>query len=460
MKILLIAYYFPPDSSSGSFRPLFFANHLSAAGDEITVLTCRQEDFLTDQPVDQELIARLDRRVKMVRSAVYRPQESLLRLRDRLTGRSRVAPASAQNPSAKSGNGAGWIHAAKDFITDLIATPDQHAGWIASCVRQGFATARDQRPDVIIATGNPWSGIVAGSLLKRLTGVPLALDFRDPWVANPGHIIGRGRFFMRVDTWLEQHVVANADLLIANTEELRHDFLCRYRNLSPERVVAITNGFEDYLPDPPQRRNDALTLTHAGALYFSRNPRPFLEAARNAIERGRIDPMGIKLRFVGEIAIDNPTIAELLASPSLANSIEVIPRVTYEESLRYMGESDVLILYQPGFPLQVPRKLYDYMATRRPLLCIAEPGSATWSLVERYSLGTACENNVARLEAALLTMYDEWQNGRLKPFIDDRCEPFRNHNLTVRLRNHLEQTIRTSTKNQGAPSLEMSKLKG
>ncbi|MGH8468029.1 MAG: glycosyltransferase [Gammaproteobacteria bacterium] len=446
MNILLVAYYFPPDASSGSFRPLFFANHLTKMGDQVTILTSRKEDFLPDQPLDQDLAVRLDHHIKVVRSAVRRPDRYLVMMRDRLRLRSGTAPAS--KPPVTNGMRVRLTRETKKFVAKLLTTPDYHVGWIAPCVRQGLAIIRERRPDIIVATGGPWSGMVAGRILKQLTKVPLVLDFRDPWLANPGHV-QRGRVFRWIDGRLEKGLLDSADMLICNTEEMKQDFLRRYPGLSPEWVVTITNGFEDYLPDLSPRRKRALTLTHAGALYFSRNPLPLLQAARNAIERGGIDPMRIKLRFVGGITTADPTIAEILVSRSLANVVEVIPRVTYQASLRAMIESDVLILYQPGFPLQVPRKVYDYMAARRPVLCIAEIGSATWSLVERYSIGTACENDAAQIEAVLLAMYGEWRRGHLEPIIDDRYEPFRNYSLTLRLRKHLEETIRTSTIGQG-----------
>lgn len=357
-----------------------------------------------------------------------------------------MPPVLADDPAAKAGRRARWNQAAKDFSENIFATPDHHAGWIASCVRQGFVIIRDQRPDIILATGGPWSGLLAGYILKRLTGVPLALDFRDPWVAFSDPY--RRGIFRWIDNWLERRVVSNADLLIANTEPLKQDFLRRYVNLSPEQVVTITNGFEDFIAESSRRENSALTLTHTGTLYLSRNPRPLLEAVQNLIEGGRIDPMEIKLRFVGGIELNDPSVAQILRSPSLASSIEVTPRVTYAESLQAMRESDMLILIQPGFPLQVPRKFYDYMAARRPVLCIAEPGSATWSLVERYALGRTCENDASQLEAILLEIHREWQSGRLESPAGDQFEPFRNLNLTMRLRHQLEQTIRMSTEVQ------------
>ena len=443
MKILLIAYYFPPDSSSGAFRPLFFANHLAASGDEVTVLTCRQGDFLREQPVDTNLLASLDARVKVVRTRARRPREYLLGLRARwVSGPSSAeAPGVVRAPVATRG---GLFQRAKDLVTDFITTPDPHVGWIPSCVRRGIEIVRNERPDVILATGGPWSGLVCGMLLKRVTRVPLVLDFRDPWVVNTDQA-ARHWSARKLSAALERRAVASADLLVANTDELRSDFLRRYPGLAPERTVVITNGFEDYLPASARNTSGHFTLTHTGALYSSRNPRALLEAARNAVESGQIDPGKLKLRFLGGIATDDPAVAATMASAALARSIEVIPRTGYQESLEKMADSDVLLLYQPGFPLQVPRKLYEYMAARRPMLCVAERGSATWTLVERWSLGMACENDARQLEPALVTLYRKWRDGQLQPLVDNRCDAFQNRNLARRLREHIVGIVAPAT---------------
>lgn len=461
MKILMIAYYFPPDSSSGAFRPFFFANHLSGAGDKVTVLTAREEDFLAEQSLDFELLAGLDRRVVVERCRVYQPKDRLLALRSRILGQAVEAVGQSRPESGE--NKRGGSQRVKDFVTDLLTTPDVHVGWIPSCVRKALSIIRGERPDIIFATGNPWSDLVVGVIVKRLTGVPLAVDFRDPWIANPLHAL-RGGLCRKIDGWLERLVIASADLLIANTEEMRCDFLARYPSLTPERTVAITNGFEEYLPEVLIKTGNRLTLTHVGDLYFSRNPRHLLEAARNAIERGRIDSDRFRLRFVGLLAIDDPDIAVLLASPTLAPCTEVVQRVPFGEALRAMCESDVLILHHPGFPLTVPRKLYDYMSSRRPVLCIADSGSAVWSLMERYGLGRVCDNDPGRLEEALADIYESWQNGLLVPLSSDRCDNFLNRNLAARLRSCLDETLRrtaTSRNNIAVPSgnNEMGELK-
>ncbi len=85
MNVLFLAYYFPPDSSSGSFRPFFFANRLAKSGVGVHVLTAKVEDFLPEKPLDSALSDKLNPSVEVTRCSVWRPREAVISLRNQLT---------------------------------------------------------------------------------------------------------------------------------------------------------------------------------------------------------------------------------------------------------------------------------------------------------------------------------------------------------------------------------------
>lgn len=435
MKVLFLAYYFPPESSSGSFRPLFFVNHLSELGVDIHVLTARREDYLAEQPVDENLMLSLDKRVRVTRSSVVRPREALLRFRDRFfprekerVGRLKVATGENSVPATKQD----WRQAFKDTVTDLLATPDPQVGWIPSSFAAGRRIIRRERPDLIIATGSPWSGLLSGLILKKVSRCPLVLDFRDPWVSNP-NFAQKGRLARRIDRFLEKAIVRNADLIVANTKRLQEDFIFRYPDLPGQRVITVTNGFEDYLPSPPGKSAPCLTITHTGALYFSRNPAALLEAVKELIESGLIARDEVRLQFVGGIQVVDSNVKELLDSRALEGVVEIIPRVSYQESLDYMTQSHVLLLIQPDFPMQIPRKLYEYMAARKPLFCITEPHGATGEIVTDYNLGYVCDNLKEDIRETFLRMSRDWKNGELPQRAAQGCDSFLNKELAAKL---------------------------
>lgn len=441
MNVLFLAYYFPPDSSSGSFRPFFFANHLANAGVGVHVLTAKVADFLPEQPLDPALSNKLNPGVEITRCSVWRPREALISLRNKFSGKlgseqHGTAPFVSTDQTAPISL---W-QTFKNSLTDLLATPDPHVGWVYDCVMRGKAVIAKKRPDVIYATGSPWSGLVSGMLLKKATGIPLILDFRDPWTSNPS-FNRRSRFVRSIDVFLEKMVVKAADGIIANTPTLRDDFLARYPKLDNKQVISITNGFEEYVSIPPLRPDQPLTITHTGELYFSRNPAPILEAVKRLIDQEQIAIKEIRLQFVGGIEAKCSRVVELLTDEALRQVVTEVPRVSYYESQRYAIEADVLLLVQPDFPLQIPRKLYEYMAVRKPMLCIAEPTSATGILVCDNQLGRVCNNTVQEIESALLNLITAWKSGALQSFTDDRCDAFRNSELTRQLHDFITGII-------------------
>lgn len=436
LNVLFVAYYFPPESSSGSFRPLFFANHLLDLGCKIHVLTAQPANYLPEQPVDNSLLDKLSPKIIISRSKVVRPREWLISLRNRL--RRKNSSISNDNDFSVGRNtnrsSAGFIQKIKDLITDVLATPDPHVGWIFSCVRMGRKIIRQDAIDVIWATGSPWSGLIAGVLIKKLTRKSLVLDFRDPWTSNP-NFTERSSTVQFFDRYMEKFVINHADVIVANTPELKADFHQRYPALSDSTVVTITNGFEEYLTASDNFENTPkkLTITHTGALYFSRNPVQLLQATKNLILCGAIEKENLHIQFVGGIEIDDLKIKQLLLDDSLDGVVEVIPRVSYDEVQRYVKQSTVLLLMQPGFPLQVPRKLYEYMAAKKTLFCIADKGGATAGMMNRFDLGYVCENSVDTIEQRLLQLYQDWFAGKLSVITDSRCDDCLNVNLSKSL---------------------------
>ncbi len=438
MRVLIIAYYFPPESSSGAFRPLYFANHLTQMGCRISVLTCNEQYYLAEQPTDYALLDKLSSDIGVIRTRVTRPREALISLKKRLT-----APASKggnEDASASQQFALGDVHKStiqkiKDFITDSLAIPDPHAGWLPWAIYRGVKIITSQKIDVIWATGSPWTCFLVGAFLKKITGKPLVLDYRDPWGANPNMRL-KNKYVASLEKKIEKAIVTKADLITANTKELRENFLVRFSGLRKRQVIALPNGFEEFIESQICKKK-ALTLSHAGALYFSRNPINLLKAAVSLIEKGAIPVGKLKIKFVGGISIDDRALDALLDSPELKNVVEVYPRMALDKAIEHQLASDVLFLLQPGFPLQIPRKLYEYISLRKPILAITDREGATARVIEENHFGIVVPNTESELEHVLKKLWLDWQDGNLpKPPLKN-SEFFLNSNLSRILHNEL-----------------------
>ena len=413
----MLAYYFPPDSSSGSMRPFFFANHLKRMGLDVTVLTAREQDFLQTQPKDPMLLRRLDPEIEVVRSGVKRPREFLLSLRKNIIGKNkdnRNVEGSKDRLSTRKP----LYRRLKDAITDMLASPDPHVGWIPSAVRAGMRCVRKKRADVIYATGGPWSCLIAGALLRKKTGLPLIVDFRDPWISNPNFEL-RSEVVRPFEEKMEAWVLQVADVIITNTCELKQDLLKRHLFMYEKKVIAITNGFENYIKSG-KGETDKFVLLHAGALYFKRDPRPLLGAVKNLLDKAKIDFREVRLVLVGEIENKAQILHDFLKLRKVGEIVNIFPRVSQRKISDYMNEANVLLIIQPGFPLQIPRKLFDYLAYKKPILAITEKWSATAKIVEHYCLGEVVPNNQKDLEKILEKMYLLWKKNQLNNYYRHR----------------------------------------
>jgi hypothetical protein len=143
-----------------------------------------------------------------------------------------------------------------------------------------------------------------------------------------------------------------------------------------------------------------LELCHFGTVYGKRNPLPLLQAIKELSEENRIEPGQLRVRFVGAWeCMDDP--CEALAQElEKQGVIQREPPVPHETCLQQMALAKILLILQPAYPLQIPGKIYEYIATGRPLLVIGGEG-ATARLVEQHRLGRCCSNQVLEIKELL-----------------------------------------------------------
>jgi hypothetical protein len=280
----------------------------------------------------------------------------------------------------------------KDFVYDLCYFPDQAGPWLLPASRQGIDIVKKYNINAIFATGSPWSSLIVGYRISKATGVPLIVDFRDPWMNNPFHQ-SKGAL---LDSWskkLEAKVVHHASAVSLNTEPLLQEFLGRYPNQAPDKFFVMPNGFDESdFQNLPQEAVSAekktITLCHAGFLYGVRDPATLLDAIRDTNQGFHNEgvPKRIVLRQIGDVQLDydlKQRYKDLLADGSLI----IEPPRPYLECLRALKAADLVVNIQPATRSQIPSKLYDYLAINRPILSITPADGALGRLVAEKNIG-------------------------------------------------------------------------
>jgi len=363
------------------YRSLEFARFLPEFGWEPLVLTVRPETMREPGILDPQPLGLLSPGTRIERTSDVQPLQAALRLRNRFAGGGEGQPAPPAS-AALAEEPPDW----RDWISDLFSLPDRQVGWFPGAAAAALGLLERETVSAIYSSSPPASGHLAALAASRLSGVPWVADFRDPWVTNDFVPLRRTGFLDPIDRCLEGRVVSDADRLVLNTEELRSDFRERYPDLA-WKFVTIPNGFdpEEEIPRPNGPSGTRpFTITHAGTLYGHRDPTPILEALSALVARGDLRPSEIRLRFLGSVAGPERWSPAFAAGP-LSESVRFEPKVARADALRALASSDLLLLIQTGTELQVPRKLFEYLAVGKPILALVS-GGATENLLRKDGL--------------------------------------------------------------------------
>lgn len=358
--VCLLAWYFPPTVTGGSYRPAALARYGTEAGLPFTVIS----GPLYEDPsaAGRYLARKIPSDVQVVRC----PPPDL-------------RPLDGALPALDGG------------ALNTLET------WRA--VRHSFPAGA---PSLIFATGPPFHTFVAGYLAATSFGVPLVLEYRDEWTECPFDFVQTGP----ADRRWEETCLAAAERVIFTTRSQREHQLASFPGLDRERCVVIPNGWEpEDAIEPvevdtlPLVTEDRRVISFAGNLGNHTLPGSFLDCLDEAMSV--LPDLADRLKFVFVGQKSRQATAELsrFAVSSLIESRDQIPKREVGRILR--RSSGLLLLNPPELERYIPGKLYEYLAAGRPVLVYGAGGEAG-ALVERLEAGHVVgEGDAPGLAAAL-----------------------------------------------------------
>jgi glycosyltransferase involved in cell wall biosynthesis len=387
----VVAYDFPPHAAIGTMRTLRLVRHLARAGWKVSVLTGDPRTYLPSTPVDEALLARVPESVEVIRASSMRKAQVVS------GSKKGAAPvAQAEEAPARKRRWPAALVRAKAYVDAATAIPDREAAWWLPAVRAGLRHARQHRPDVIFSSAPPWTGqLVAAAIASRVKS-PWVADFRDPWARLPWRE-NRPWTTRTAAQWFEDQTVRRAAAVVFTTQGILDQVAAHHDPALASKYHVVPNGcevaeFEELergrgsLDPPKGPAHDQFVLLHAGSLYGGRDPQPLLRAIAAAVRSGAIDPARFRLRLIGTLALDGVNLTKTCDELGLRDVVQLVPRIPRRDSLAEMTAASALLLVQPGHPLSIPAKAYEYLATGRPVLAIADEGE-TANLIRSSGAG-------------------------------------------------------------------------
>jgi glycosyltransferase involved in cell wall biosynthesis len=366
MNLLVITYYWYPSGGPGVQRWLKFIKYLPEFGIKPFVLTV--DPARAEYPViDSSLEADIDPELEVFRTDC----RSMYDLYKKFTG-SKTAPYSGFANESKPS----LLQKIARFIRGNFFLPDARRGWIKYAFAEACRIIEKYGIETVITTGPPHSTHLAGLKIKKKYGMKWIVDFRDPWTAIfYNDSLYQTRWAKRINRRLEHSVLAACDHLLL-VVDYRDDL-----NIAPSKVSFIPNGFDTIDFDNKQPVNpDVFTVCYTGTVAESYPTDKLLEAFV------ALKPeMVFKLRFVGKIT-DSKKKAFV---EQLGDSVEFNDFVPHRDVINIMLSSSALLMLIPKTDKNrfiLPGKVFEYLATGKPVLVIG-PDSAATQIVKQAGTG-------------------------------------------------------------------------
>ena len=381
MRILLVAYFYPPCRDTGAHRPAAMAKWLRRLGHEVTVLTTSA--YGAEQS-DEDVVRTAD----------------LQRVRARLGGRDRI------DALYDADTYAGRPHP----LSRVIVPEPLLVAWMPFARARALRLSRQQRFDAVITTSPPESAHLIGYALQR-RGVPWVADVRDGWTFEPL----RPRFPLdaqrRLDERLERKWLGAADEVVCVSRPAADDLRSRL-GIEPSLVP---NGWDPDLAEPagdaepppvdPQR----FSLVYTGRFgSYGRDPVPLVNAM--AMLADEDPPLAERLELViaGPLTGEETALMRRDVSPARIAVVGTLPR---DRALALQRDAGALVLIASPRRTQLANfKLFEYFAAGRPILALAAGTEAG-----RIAAEAGCEVVPADDVPAILASLKKAARGGLQP---------------------------------------------
>jgi glycosyltransferase involved in cell wall biosynthesis len=271
-------------------------------------------------------------------------------------------------------------------------------------------------------------------------------DFRDPWTdINYYQELPHTELARRIDAGLERMVLQQARAVTTVSPNWRTLLRRKTDRNRKTSFRVIHNGYAEADVERKESVVDTsvFSITHVGSLFASSDP----TVLRRALQRLRADGgiPDLRIRLVGMV---DPNVCTSLRKHGLMDVTELVSYVPHEEAVAYMRQAGLLLLSIEDFPAasgMLTGKLYEYLASGRPVLGVGPPEGDAARLLEKTEGGRLFErSDVQGLSAFIKEQYDAWREGDVRSGASiDAVRPYRRKEQTGELAEVLDKARST-----------------
>ena len=392
--ILIISYYFPPCNTIAALRVGKLAQYLNNNWNVVVVCASDDMDYEAHNEFGHIYYIKDTSRFAKMRSYMV---ETFNSAKNKTSNRILL---NIKNM---------LVNAVRQIILEILAYPDRMGCWRKHILNQISSIIAKQRPDIMLASGGPWSDFIIADSASRQFNIPWVADYRDQWTNNT----------MNRHTPIRRYFEKNLEIRVlksASSVVVVADPTCvQQQQFLNKPCYTITNGFDPDDYDYEITPYKIFTIVYTGMIYFHRQDVSLLfQAINNLLQSSRIEKNKICVKFwgtsVGELKV-------IVDKYNLNSIVEINKRIPLKQSIDEQKKASVL-LYLNNTDLtekgSYSGKIFEYLAAQRPILGIhVNPGAVSDLLLEQTNAGVMCADLNA-VEQQIMKWYTEfYQQGHI-----------------------------------------------
>lgn len=369
--ILVITYYWPPSGGAGVQRWLKFCKYLPDFGVQPIVLTVDERQASYPQ-IDNTLCEEIPSNLHIVKTKT----KEILRFYRHLSPTGELPHTGFGNEKQPT-----LLQKISRFIRGNFFLPDPRRGWNKYAYKEACHLIEEENITTVVTTSPPHSTQLIGLRLKRqYPHIKWVADLRDPWTdIYYNKELYQTTLAKLYNAYLERKVLENADQVITVSDDCRRNF--ESKTNKSILIKVIPNGYDetDFLQENSRKKTDKFIISYIGSLSPLYETKTFVAALQqlpNAVKEK------LKLRFVGG------AYANLVAQlDKIGIEIEWLGYATHKNAISYMQAADMLLLLLPDQPENkgiLTGKLFEYMASGKPVLMIGFPDGDAAKILNQY----------------------------------------------------------------------------
>lgn len=367
--IVIVSTWYPPLQSVAVNRMLAFAKYLDKTNFDVSVVTLQPDKKSNYVDIENIKVYRLKNNT-FLKLPHFNSKDSKVKHKLKVL----------------------W----KLFV--LSVKKDEYSNWTKNALNQLQQIHQHQPIDLIISSFSPSAPHKSVySFLKSNTKIKWIADMRDEMSNNDMLSANEKNKLIQ----LEKQINQRANVITTVSYPIVNYFKETFAKVN--KIAEIRNGFDHQIKINKNQFNTYFTITYSGSFYGKRKPNTFFEAL---LKCKTILPKNWVIQFVG-------TANNFNIPSEFKNNIKFIGRVSQQESINIMDNSDVNLLVHPTEKRKgiFTGKLFDYASVKKPILAIIDPNDVAADLIKELNIGFIADfDDIEAIKQNIIKLVDLWKN--------------------------------------------------